>query len=109
MADNEPPVLTVITTGKTPGMRGTDEAARKIVEKGIPLDKLHEGFTHFLESIQHIVDAEQPKVGDFLLEEITFSAEIGADGEFKLLGAGVGISATSGIAFTLRRQAPNPT
>jgi hypothetical protein len=46
----------------------------------------------------------QSKVGDFVLDEVSFSAEIGSDGEFKLVGTGIGISASSGVTFTLRRK-----
>jgi len=43
-------------------------------------------------------------VDDFVLDEIAFSEEIGADGEFKLVGTGVGFSANNRVTFILRRQ-----
>jgi hypothetical protein len=35
------------------------------------------------------------------LEEVEFSAEVSADGEFKLLGTGIGVEAKGGVKFTL--------
>ena len=103
MSQNEP-TLTVVTTTKSK-MRGAEDQVRKLVEKGIPLDKLQQNFARFLGSLQQVFsDIEQGKVGDFELDEIAFSAEIGADGEFKLVGAGVGISSTSSVTFTLHRR-----
>jgi hypothetical protein len=100
--------LTVVTIAapKVGGLRGSRGAEQtdRIVEEGIPLDKLQQGFARFMNGLQQIVTFHQGRVGDFELDEITFSAEIGADGEFKLLGTGVGLRATSGVSFTLRRQ-----
>jgi hypothetical protein len=58
------------------------------------------------ESLSEPVPAEPVPAGAFRLAEIQFSAEIGADGDFKLLGTGVGVSAKSGITFVLRRDEP---
>jgi len=104
MEQPEPTLMVVTVATKPSGLRGPGEEARKIIEQGIPLDKLQQSFARFLQSLQKIVNVEQARVGDFVLDEITFSAEVGADGEFKLLGAGVGVSANSGVSFTLRRQ-----
>lgn len=104
--DTDETTLTVITSSPAPRAttRGAADQARKLVEEGIPLDRLQQNFRRFLQSLQQIVGVEGGRVGSFALEEITFSAEIGTDGEFKLLGAGVGVSASSGVSFTLRRQ-----
>lgn len=96
--------LTVVT-GAEIKMRQSGDPLRKAVDKSISLDTLQKNFTHFLENLQQIfLEVGQGKVGDFILDEVTFSAEISADGEFKLVGTGVGISATSGVTFTLHRQ-----
>jgi len=103
MSPNEP-TLTVVTTTQSK-MRGPEDQVRKLVEKGIPLDKLQQSFARFLGSLQQVFsDIEQGRVGNFELDEIAFSVEIGADGEFKLVGAGVGISSTSSVTFTLHRR-----
>ena len=99
--------VTVVTASAAPQstMRGAKEEARKLIEEGIPLDRLQRGFKAFMESLRQIVTGgDGQQVGDFVLDEITFSAEIGADGEFKLLGTGVGVSASSAISFKLSRK-----
>jgi hypothetical protein len=98
-------MLTVVTT-TTPktGTRGPEEQVRKLVEQGIPLETLRENFTQFLESLHQIVSIKEGRVGDFSLDEVTFNVEISVEGEFKLLGSGVGMTAGSGISFTMRRQ-----
>ncbi len=99
--------LTVVTSSPRStdkGMRTTQERAGQLMDRGIPLDKLHQNYSQFLDSMRAIFAKDADRVGDFSLEEITFSAEIGANGEFKLLGTGVGITANSGVTFTLRRK-----
>src|SRR5687767_5212142 len=94
-----------LVTTDVPGAatRGFDDQTRKIVERSVAIEALRDGFTSFLGELQKIVTADATRVGDFMLAEITFSAEIGANGEFKLLGTGVGISASSAVSFVLRR------
>lgn len=107
MADEAKGKILVVTTAapaRPSSMRGPMDEANKLIEQGIPLDKLQRGFANFMDSLGEIVKGGYSKVGDFCLDEITFSAEIGADGEFKLLGTGVGITASSGISFTLHRE-----
>jgi hypothetical protein len=86
------------------GKRGQDEA-ETVIEEGIPLDKLQSGFANFMDGLSEIVQAGYDKVGSYQLDEISFSAEIGAQGEFKLLGSGVGVSGKAGVSFKLRRAA----
>ncbi len=81
-------------------------AKRDIVEKTVNVDHIRRSFSRFLESLNELIDVEVPVVGDFELQEVQFRAEISADGDFKLLGAGVGIEASSGVTFTLRRKSP---
>jgi hypothetical protein len=86
------------------GWRDGDELARRIVEKGLAVDELQASFERFLKNLRSVLGVDNPRVGNFVLDEITFTAEIGANGEFKLLGTGVGISVTGGLTFVLRRQ-----
>ena len=97
-----------IVTTEQPGAatRGFDDQARKVVERSVAPEAVREGFKAFLSELGQVVAADSPRVGDFLLDEITFSAEIAANGEFKLLGTGVGLSASSAVSFTLRRGPP---
>lgn len=105
MSEEGVPTLTVVTSKEVQSkLRGSGDAVRKLEEEGIPLNKLQQGYSRFLESMRAIFEKEEGRVGSFVLEEITFSAEIGASGDFKLLGTGAGISANSGVTFTLRRE-----
>jgi hypothetical protein len=103
---DQAPVVTVVTSATVPSAlrQGPTEHLRKLVENSVPTDKLQQSFGTFLRTLQHIVAAGQQYAGDFTLEEVAFRAEIGADGEFKLLGTGVQVSAGSAVTFTLRRQ-----
>ncbi len=83
---------------------GSRATKRDIVERTLDVVQVRENFSRFLEGLKAIVGVKAPSVGDFELEEIQFSAEISADGEFKLMGTGVGLEATSGVTFTLRRK-----
>jgi hypothetical protein len=106
MPDGTTSIKVVTGDMRSSGMRdgSGDAMIKKVQEKSLAIDALSQSFARFLQSLQQIISVEQPRVGDFVLDEVTFSAEIGADGEFKLLGAGVGVSASSGISFTLRRE-----
>jgi hypothetical protein len=105
MDNQENHQLTIVRATEAPksSMRGVKDEARKIIEEGVPVEKLQQGFARFLDSIRAIVCIGRNQVGDFVLDEVTFSAEIGAEGEFKLLGTGIGVSASSGVTFTLRK------
>ena len=46
----------------------------------------------------------QTTSGAFQLSEIQFSAELSANGDFKLLGTGVGVSANTALTFVLSRR-----
>lgn len=100
--------IVIVTTGASSNMRGADDQVRKLVEKSVSIEVLQSKFNQFLDSLQKILDVRTAQVGDFVLDEITFGAEISANGEFKLVGTGVGVSATSGMTFVLRRKPAGP-
>ena len=74
------------------------------VSKALNVDLLRERFDDFMGKLQSIAHVDDEHPGAFRLEEIQFSAEITADGEFKLIGSGVGVEAKSGITFVLKRR-----
>ncbi len=80
--------------------RGPAELVSKAVDVGL----LQERFRVFMAGLQSIMQALEVKGSPFELAEITFTAEISADGDFKLLGAGVGIEANGGVTFVLKRR-----
>lgn len=77
-----------------------------LISQTVDVGVLRDRFDDFMAKLQSIVRSDEQRAGAFRLAEIQFSAEIGADGEFKLLGTGVGVSAKSGITFVLRRDEP---
>ena len=78
--------------------------ARDIIEQEINVTQLSSNYFVFLESLSEVVDVDTPGIRGFELEEIQFSAEITANGEFKLMGTGVGVEAKGGVTFTLKRK-----
>jgi hypothetical protein len=92
-----------VETAKNTRTRGK----REIVERTLDVEAVRNNFTRFLDGLWGLVGDEEPSVGSFELDEIQFSAEISANGEFKLLGTGVGIEASTGVVFTLKRSRPN--
>jgi hypothetical protein len=111
MPDESKGKIVVVTTEQAAPstMRGARDEARKVVEEGISVENLQRGFTNFMNALAQIVKTGHSKVGDYTLDQISFSAEIGAEGEFKLLGTGVGVSGSAGVTFTLRRQPSQET
>jgi hypothetical protein len=75
-----------------------------LVSRALKVDLLQERFDDFMNKLQSIVHSADEQSGAFHLAEIQFSAEITADGEFKLMGTGVGVEAKSGVTFILKRR-----
>ena len=86
--------------------RGTRSFSDKVelVTNTIDIDKLKQNFTQFVSSLQSMMDAKVDEASAFQLNEVHFSAEISATGEFKLLGSGVGVRGASTITFVLQRK-----
>lgn len=82
------------------GVRGPEE----LVEEAVSVSKLRQKFNEFMRAIEEMLAVEKLSTGAFQLTQVQFSAEISADGEFKLLGSGIGVSAGSAITFVLERK-----
>ncbi|UCH93807.1 MAG: hypothetical protein JSV88_26555 [Candidatus Aminicenantes bacterium] len=105
-----------MTNNKTPGesrnqitivgpISGNTRALKRdIIEDVVDVSHLRESFSGFMTSLREIVGIDVPSTGSYELEEIQFSAEISANGDFKLLGTGVGLEAKGGVTFTLKRK-----
>ena len=78
---------------------------RDVVERTVDVAHVRRSFEGFLANLRDIIDVQVPSVGAFRLDEVQFTAEISANGDFKLIGTGVGVEARSGVSFTLRRTA----
>jgi hypothetical protein len=98
-----PDPLRVIASQLADG-RGPGEWDRRVVETQLPTQAVRDGLLRFLGQIQEIVQITGgKKLGDFQLEELSFAAEVGPDGEFKLIGTGAA-EVAAGIRFTVRRK-----
>jgi hypothetical protein len=122
MPDDSDKPLTVLTTMLKP-MRGPDEWERQLVERDIPTKDLKNALELFINQMRWISEnalargrtapgfgvdnPPDPKTADqteeFLLDEMSFHAEVSPEGEFKLVGAG-GQPAGSGVSFVWRRK-----
>lgn len=76
----------------------------RLVSKTLDVSELRDRFEKFMNSLQSIIAVGEDEGGPFRLSEIQFSAEITGNGEFKLLGTGVGIEASSAVTFVLQRD-----
>lgn len=105
MDDNA--TITFVGVEETATSRGGSELSR-VTEK-ISVDALRDKFTQFMQSLESAfaVDEVQTAHGVFQLSEIQFSAEMSAEGEFKLLGTGVGVAANAALTFVLKRKDAN--
>lgn len=95
--------ITIIGTEDTAYTR-SDEVTR--VTKKVSVVELNRRFNEFMSSLQNAfaVEGLQTEAGAFELSEIEFSAELSAEGNFKLLGTGVGVTAGSTLTFVLKRK-----
>jgi hypothetical protein len=87
---------------------GVRTSRRDIVERTVDLNQVRENFGHFLKGLETLLSDKVPVVGSYELDSVEFNAEISANGDFKLLGTGVGLEATSGVTFTMKRKSAQP-
>lgn len=101
---DESATITFVGVEETATSRGGSELSR-VTEK-ISVDVLRDKFTQFMQSLEaaFAVDEVRTAHGVFQLSEIQFSAEMSAEGDFKLLGTGVGVAAGAALTFVLSRK-----
>jgi hypothetical protein len=99
--------ITIVTTDAPSARRDRGDAVRRIVESNVSTDTLQANLASFLDALGELLEAPRARSGEFELDAVGFTAEIGADGRFKLLGFGAGMSASSAVTFTWRRRSPN--
>ena len=76
----------------------------ELISKSLDIGVLREKFKDFMAGLQSIIEVDATEGGPFQLNEIQFSAEITANGDFKLLGSGVGLEAKGAVTFVLQRR-----
>ncbi len=101
MNDNDNGTIEVITRSMEDESRSTGV---RLVSQVLDVGELRDHFHNFMQQLQSIVAIGDQNPGLFQLHEIQFSAEITGNGDFKLLGTGVGVEAKSSITFVLQRQ-----
>lgn len=90
--------------------RETDDYSRsrgdrvELVSEKVNISVLRDRFRSFMAGLQSMIDVDTSGGLPFELDEIQFSAEISANGEFKLVGTGVGVEASSAVTFVLKRK-----
>lgn len=119
MPDEKLAPLTIVTTMLAP-MRGPNEWERQLVERDVPVEEIQQKLDLFIRQMRRLAanatdlgrtsaeggtpgPAEEDQLGEFLLEEMTFHAEVSPEGEFKLVGTG-GQPAGAGMTFIWKRK-----
>src|SRR5215208_4877910 len=75
-----------------------------LVSRMVDIGEMREQYRKFMRNLQSIIDVGEGYSGQFHLNEIQFNAEIADNGEFKLVGTGVGVEAKGAVTFVLRRE-----
>ena len=96
--------LTIVTAETVTGRRGVGEPVRRIVENRVSVEHLQAKLAEFLAAVRAMLAEQSTRAGAFELDEIAFAAEIGASGEFKVLGSGIAVEGSSAITLTWRRS-----
>lgn len=97
--------ITVVTTEEQATTRGGPPNISKVTNQ-LSVNVLRDKFTEFMESLDAAfgVDELKTEAGMFQLDQIQFSVELSASGDFKLLGSGVGVAAGAALSFVLTRK-----
>ena len=77
---------------------------QELVSNPMSVSNLRQQFKEFMSNLQSIIEEDVETNGAFHLSEVQFSAEITTNGEFKLMGTGIGVEGKSAVTFTLNRR-----
>jgi hypothetical protein len=75
----------------------------ELVTRLVNVETLRDKLRQFMAGLQGMLEDEPVAASPFQLMEVEFSAEITGNGEFKLLGSGIGVEAKGAVKFVLRR------
>lgn len=94
MSDKD--TILVYTTGPT--------SVRSGFTREINVNALSKQVNLFLAQVENIIDESPSEVGKFRFTEFTVSAEISAEGNLMLVGAGAKAGAKGGLVFKFERK-----
>lgn len=76
-----------------------------LITASLDVARLRDHLRALVAQLHEMVTWDHPAGSGFRLEEVEFSAEITAEGEFKLMGVGATAGAKGAIKFVLKREA----
>jgi hypothetical protein len=98
-------LITIVAAEEERSTRGGPTAVERVTMQ-LSVDELRRKFVEFMDSLDAAFGVESLKTeaGMFQLDQIQFSVELSASGDFKLLGTGVGVGAGAALSFVLTRK-----
>ena len=85
---------------------GNASTRRTIATKKLKIDDLVSSVNQFLNKINTILENVPDQYDKFRFEEISFSAEISANGKLVLLGTGIEAATKGALVFKFKRIEP---
>ena len=87
---------------------GLNRGPRDLITASLDVGRLRTHLRTLVEQLHELVDWEPKPQSNFRLQEVEFSVEITAEGEFKLVGVGTTAGLKGGIKFVLKRESAQP-
>jgi len=88
-----------------PGKWLGGELARNTVRAEVNVDSMKKELAQTLDGLGEVFDsAEATTLGGLQLNELEVNLEVSVDGKIGILGTGLGVSGTTGLKLTFRRQ-----
>src|SRR5258708_4279006 len=78
----------------------------KLGRSEVPVGEFSHRVATFLESMRHVITGLPEAFGNYELDQLTISAEVGARGRLSLLGSGGELAGTAGITFQFTKRVP---
>ncbi len=88
--------------GRPTQARGTESRLVRAVE--LSSNTLETALTGFIEALSGMLDNVQSKSGDYAVDTVEVSAQVGADGRVGIMGIGASAQATSSLKIIFKRK-----